>query len=108
MKDSKQECKCVHKHKDIDYCHDRLNPKQDRLRDKLERIVIDAQLQARDSGFAEDSMKYVEKLLLLFQKYALGIIGEDGEITGLPFIDEPNIYNNLLRKEQRAKLKELV
>ena len=73
-KDLKQECKChCHTKQPCDlYCKENCihcMPKQDRLRDKLERIVIDAQVEAMYEGFAKDSLEYVDKLVLLFQKY---------------------------------------
>lgn len=53
--------------------------------------------------------KQTQKILSLIKEVAESIIGEYGATnTGLGMIDEPNTYNNLLRKEQRKALSVLL
>lgn len=63
--------------------------------------LVDSILSQELSHLAEERDRYwIEK--------CKEIIGEDTEMTGLPFIDEPGAYNNIMRREQRKNLDALI
>ena len=81
--------------------------KQDRLRGKVKGIIAEAQGYIDDEVILEKArIRSTDKVLALFQKYALEIIGEDEHENSRA--DYHHIGRNQLRQELRAKLKELV